>query len=91
MNLPDRLHRIHLELRFDGMAPTGQASLEGGDPRAVSGWVGLVRAVEELVTEDREPLSTEPGAGLLPQNLGCTSGVDRDVPGGLGGDSRASL
>jgi tRNA threonylcarbamoyl adenosine modification protein YeaZ len=28
--------------------------------------IGLVRAVEELVTEDREPLGIEPGAGLRP-------------------------
>jgi hypothetical protein len=60
MNPPDRLHSIHLELRFDGKAPTGQASLEGGDLRAFSGWVGLVRAVEELVTEHREPTERVP-------------------------------
>jgi hypothetical protein len=60
MNPPDRLHSVHLELRIDGTAPAGQASLEGGDPRAFSGWVGLVRAVEELVTEDREPAELVP-------------------------------
>jgi hypothetical protein len=60
MNLPDHLHSIHLELRIDGTAPAGQASLEGCDPRAFSGWVGLVRAVEELVTEDREPAQRVP-------------------------------
>jgi hypothetical protein len=54
MNPPDLLHRIHLELRIDGMAPTGHASLDAGDPRAFSGWVGLVSTVEALVTEDRE-------------------------------------
>jgi hypothetical protein len=47
---------IHLELRIDGAAPIGHASVEGGDPRAFSGWVGLVRTVEELVDEDREPV-----------------------------------
>jgi hypothetical protein len=44
---------ILLELRIDGAAPTGHASLEGSDPRAFSGWVGLVRTVEELLNEDR--------------------------------------
>ena len=47
-------HSLHVELRFDGTAPTGQVSLVDGEPRAFSGWVGLVCAVEELVTEDRE-------------------------------------
>jgi hypothetical protein len=54
MKPADRPHSIHLQLRIDGTAPVGQASLNGGDPRAFSGWVGLVRAVEDLVTEDRE-------------------------------------
>lgn len=56
MTTPGPAHRIHLELRFDGSAPTGHVwSDDGGDPRAFSGWVGLVCAVEELVTETREP------------------------------------
>ncbi|MDA0169398.1 hypothetical protein OJ998_09900 [Solirubrobacter taibaiensis] len=45
--------QIHLELRIDGAAPIGHATLEGGDPRPFSGWVGLVSAVEELVNEQR--------------------------------------
>jgi hypothetical protein len=44
---------ILLELRIDGAAPIGHASVEGRDPRAFSGWVGLVRAVEELLNEER--------------------------------------
>jgi hypothetical protein len=44
---------ILLEVRIDGTAPTGHASLEGGDPHTFSGWVGLVRAVEELLNEER--------------------------------------
>ena len=41
---------LHLELRFDGAAPTGHVRLQdSGDVRAFSGWMGLVRAVEELV------------------------------------------
>ena len=55
MNVPGETHSIHLELRFDGAAPTGHLSLEGGGaPRAFSGWMGLVRAVEELVTEETD-------------------------------------
>jgi hypothetical protein len=55
MNDPSEPHRIQLELRIDGTAPTGHVCVAGsGQPRAFSGWVGLVRAVEELVTETRE-------------------------------------
>jgi hypothetical protein len=49
MSHPEAPHSIHLELRFDGTAPTGHVTLAGGDPRAFSGWVGLVCAVEDLV------------------------------------------
>lgn len=49
MNDPDEVHNVHVELRFDGSAPTGHVRLEGSPPRAFSGWVGLVSAVEELV------------------------------------------
>ena len=48
---------LHLELRFDGAAPTGHARLQDGDePRAFSGWVGLVCVVEALINESREPV-----------------------------------
>ena len=53
---------IQLELHIDGAAPTGHASREGGDSRAFSGWVGLVRTVEELLNEDREPAPERPSA-----------------------------
>ena len=53
MNIPGPPHSIHLELRIDGTAPTGHASVVGGEPRPFSGWVGLVCTVEELVNEDR--------------------------------------
>jgi hypothetical protein len=56
MNIPSEFHSIHLELRLDGAAPTGHASREGGEPRAFSGWVGLVSVVEDLVTETTEPI-----------------------------------
>jgi hypothetical protein len=57
-NLSDH-HSVHVELRFDGTAPTGQVRLAGGEPRAFSGWVGLVCTVEELVTENREDEARE--------------------------------
>jgi hypothetical protein len=45
-------HRIQLELRFDGTAPTGHVCREGGEPRVFSGWVGLVCAVEAAVADE---------------------------------------
>jgi len=53
MSLPRGPHHVTLELRLDGAAPTGHASLAGGEPRPFSGWVGLVCVVEELVNEDQ--------------------------------------
>ena len=57
MNLPSPTdhHSLCVELRFDGAAPTGHVRVTGGEPRAFSGWVGLVSAVEELVTEAPTP------------------------------------
>ncbi len=55
-------HEIHLELRLDGPAPTGHARLAGGDPRPFSGWIGLVSAVETLITAEREPASPTSGS-----------------------------
>jgi hypothetical protein len=55
MNAPGHVHSIHLELRFDGAAPTGYIRLGDDEPHAFSGWVGLVCAVEDLVSEDNEP------------------------------------
>ncbi|MDA0180362.1 hypothetical protein OJ997_08645 [Solirubrobacter phytolaccae] len=50
--MTDPSHSIHLELHFDGAALTGHVRDEdGGDPRAFSGWVGLVRAIEDLIHE----------------------------------------
>jgi len=47
-------HEIHLELRLDGPAPTGHARLADGEPRPFSGWIGLVSAIESLITPDRD-------------------------------------
>jgi len=50
-----KTHEIHLELHLDGTAPTGSARLADGDEHPFSGWIGLVSAVEALITADREP------------------------------------
>jgi hypothetical protein len=55
--MKDQVHRLHLELRLDGAAPTGQVCPDGGAPRAFSGWVGLVRVVDELVGGEPGPIS----------------------------------
>jgi hypothetical protein len=61
MSAPGEPHMLHLELRFDGAAPTGHIRSEGSDaPRAFSGWIGLVRAVEELVTDHNEIARSTP-------------------------------
>lgn len=59
MSTPAEPHTLHLELRFDGAAPTGHVSVPGGDPRAFSGWMGLVGTVEALVTEP-QPVEARP-------------------------------
>lgn len=51
MNAPGETHSIQLELRLDGTALTGEACVPGHLPRAFSGWVGLVRAVEDLIND----------------------------------------
>jgi len=51
-------HEIHLELRLDGPAPVGHARLAGGEPRPFSGWIGLVSAVETLITAEPAPVSS---------------------------------
>jgi hypothetical protein len=55
MIAPGQVHSIHIELRVDGTAPTGHVRRGDDDPRAFSGWVGLVNAVEALITETPEP------------------------------------
>jgi hypothetical protein len=59
MNAPGETHTIQLELRLDGTALTGEARVPGDLPRAFSGWVGLVRVVEDLINE---PVSTSEAA-----------------------------
>jgi hypothetical protein len=50
---------VYVELRFDGAAPTGHVCLPEGGPRAFSGWMGLVCAIDELVTESPETVRSE--------------------------------
>jgi hypothetical protein len=52
----NEFYSLHLELRYDGAAPTGQVRLDDGEPHPFSGWVGLVCAVEDLVAETPEPI-----------------------------------
>lgn len=61
MSTPGQPHTLHVELRFDGSAPTGHVRLPDGEPHAFSGWMGLVGAVEELVTEPA-PVAVAPEA-----------------------------
>ncbi len=59
MSTPGPPHTLHVELRFDGAAPTGHVRVPGEEPHAFSGWMGLVAAVEGLVTE---PVGDAPAA-----------------------------
>jgi hypothetical protein len=52
MTVLGETHDLHLELRFAGATPVGHVSLDGGDPRAFSGWLGLVNAIDDLVPHD---------------------------------------
>lgn len=58
-------HVVRLELWLDGDSPTGRAIAHGEAARRFAGWVGLVAAVEALVTVDRER-RPDAGAGLAP-------------------------
>jgi hypothetical protein len=53
---PGEYLSVHVELRLDGTAPTGHVRVADGEPRPFSGWVGLVCAVEALITEKPEPV-----------------------------------
>jgi hypothetical protein len=43
---------ISLELSLDGDSLSGVASVENGEPRQFSGWLGLVSAVEALIATE---------------------------------------
>jgi hypothetical protein len=43
------MQTIRLELRLEGDSPNGRASAAGEEPRAFSGWIGLVSALDLLL------------------------------------------
>ena len=45
---------ISLDLSLDGDSLTGRATDEAGTHREFSGWLGLVSAIEALITLDSE-------------------------------------
>jgi hypothetical protein len=45
---------ISLELDLDGDSLSGLASVENGEPRPFSGWLGLVSAIEALIANPEE-------------------------------------
>ena len=45
---------ISLELDLDGDSLSGLASVENGEQRPFSGWLGLVSAIEALMPTDSE-------------------------------------
>jgi hypothetical protein len=45
---------ISLELSLDGDALSGLASVENGESRPFSGWLGLVSAIEALIATNPE-------------------------------------
>ncbi len=53
METPARV--VRLELWLDGDSPTGRAIGTGEEARRFAGWLGLITAVEALVTGETEP------------------------------------
>jgi hypothetical protein len=49
-----RTAAISLELSLDGDAITGRASDEAGIHKEFSGWLGLMSAIEALITPDSQ-------------------------------------
>ena len=45
---------ISLELSLDGESLTGRATDEAGTEREFSGWLGLMSAIEALITPDSQ-------------------------------------
>jgi hypothetical protein len=68
----DPVREIRLELRLDGDSPAGFAKVCGGRPREFAGWIGLVTAIETILTGDRSP-----GAATT-TNFTTTEGDPRD-------------
>lgn len=45
---------IRMELRLDGDMPTGRASDDSGRVRDFAGWLGLVAAIDELLSPESD-------------------------------------
>jgi len=52
--MPDPVRTIRLKLRLDGDSPAGSANVSGEQPREFAGWLGLVAAIEALLTSTKE-------------------------------------
>jgi hypothetical protein len=48
------LTTICMELRLDGEMPTGHATDDDGHVKHFAGWLGLVAAIEELLSGEKE-------------------------------------
>lgn len=53
--MSDQVRTIRLEVRLDGDSPAGSATACGERSREFAGWLGLVAAIEALLTGDRPP------------------------------------
>jgi len=64
-SMPVRAVVIHLEVRLDGDSPIGCAYDDDRRQRDFAGWIGLVAAVEELLTG---PASGSAGGRPVPNH-----------------------
>lgn len=55
----DQADLIQIALRLDGSMPAGVATGPDGTARAFVGWVGLMAAVDALVTGEEDTLTAE--------------------------------
>lgn len=56
--MSDSVRAIRLELSLDGDSPAGSARVCGGPSREFAGWLGLVAAIEAILTADSRPGAT---------------------------------
>ena len=71
--MSDGTRTIRLELTLDGDLPAGSATVCGGPSREFAGWLGLVAAIEAILTADPRP-----GADITTKTEGDTH--DGSVP-----------
>ena len=53
------LTTICMELRLDGEMPTGCARDDHGHVKHFAGWLGLVAAIDELLSGEKEPAGVD--------------------------------